>query len=124
MPSATLLSATPLLPAAPGIADDLRFYTEQLGFTVVWQHGTGAGVRRGDVAFTLVESTNRNWAENASVSIATDDLDALYEEYRTINAPGARVGPLEMKSWGRREFHMILPSGVCFQFYQRAEPSP
>ena len=30
-----------------------------------------------------------------------------------------RVGPLEQKSWGWREFHMIVPSGVCYQFYQR-----
>jgi len=52
--------------------------------------------------------------ENASFSIGVSNLDALYEEYRGIPA---RVGPLEMKSWGRREFHMIVPSGVCFQFY-------
>jgi hypothetical protein len=24
-----------------------------------------------------------------------------------------------MKAWGRREFHMIVPSGVCLQFYVR-----
>ena len=44
-----------------------------------------------------------------------DDLDALYAEYRNVSA---KVGPLEMKIWGRREFHMILPTGVCLQFYQ------
>ena len=42
-------------------------------------------------------------------------LDALYAEYR--GAP-ARVGPLEIKPWGRREFHMIVPSGVCLQFHE------
>jgi hypothetical protein len=41
---------------------------------------------------------------------------ALYAEYRVV---AAQVGPLELKGWGRREFHMILPSGVCFQFYRR-----
>jgi hypothetical protein len=71
------------------------------------------------VSFNLVESDNVNWAENASCSIGVDDLDALHEEYRGARA---RVGPLEMKSWGRREFHMVVPSGVCFQFYQ-AEPA-
>jgi hypothetical protein len=44
------------------------------------------------------------------------DLDALYDEYRGI---AAQVGPLEMKFWGRREFHMIVPSGVCLQFYEQ-----
>jgi hypothetical protein len=76
-----------------------------------------AGVRRGDVHFNLVESADRAWAENASASIGVDDLDALYEEYRGV---AARVGPLETKSWGRREFHMILPSGVCLQYFQSA----
>jgi hypothetical protein len=62
-----------------------------------------------------VQNSNREWAENASVSIGVDDLDAMYREYRRVEA---KVGPLEMKSWGRREFHMALPSGVCLQFYQ------
>jgi hypothetical protein len=119
MTSATFHAATPLLPAAPSLAEDLRFYTEELGFNVIWQVGSMAGIRRGAVAFNLVESDNHNWAENASCSIGVDDLDALYEEYRGV---AARVGPLEMKSWGRREFHMVAPSGVCFQFY-RIEPA-
>jgi len=114
-----LRSVTPLLPAGPSLANDLRFYTGQLGFTVEWEGGGMAGIRRGDVAFNLVQNDNRAWAENASASIGVDDLDALYAEYRT--ARSARVGPLEMKSWGRREFHMVLPSGVCLQFYQATQ---
>ena len=74
-----------------------------------------AGVRRGRVSFNLVRSSNGEWADNASASIGVDDLDALYREYQGV---AARVGPLEMKSWGRREFHMVLPSGVCLQFHQ------
>jgi hypothetical protein len=43
-------------------------------------------------------------------------VDALHDEYaRRGVAPGA----LEMKPWGRREFHVITPSGVCFQFYEK-----
>jgi hypothetical protein len=61
-----------------------------------------------------VENNNREWIENSSYSIGVSDLDALYEEFRKSSA---RVGPLEVKAWGRREFHMIVPSGVCFQFY-------
>jgi hypothetical protein len=117
MSTPRLLSATPLLPAAPSLAEDLAFYTEELGFRIVWQAGTGAGIERGTVAFNLVESDDRHWAENASCSIGVDDLDALYEEYRNVRA---RVGPLEMKAWGRREFHMVVPSGVCLQFYQKS----
>lgn len=112
---ATLVTVTPLLPAGPSLPEALRFYAEQLGFAVIWHDGGMAGVRRGPVEFNLVQNGDRHWAENTSLSIGVDDLDALYEEYRAIDA---RVGPLEVKSWGRREFHVVLPSGVCFQFYQ------
>jgi catechol 2,3-dioxygenase-like lactoylglutathione lyase family enzyme len=106
-----------LVPAGPDIAQAVAFYTEQLGFTVTWQGGGMAGVKRGGVELNLVQSTDRAWAENASASIGVSDLDALYAEYRGV---AAKVGALEPKPWGRREFHMILPSGVCLQFYQAA----
>ena len=117
MPKAQFQSVTPLVPAGPHLADDLRFYTEELGFEIAWQGGNMAGVRRGNIAFNLVESDNRNWFENASASLGVDDLDALHEEY-SASCTSTRVGRLEMKGWGRREFHMILPSGVCLQFFQ------
>jgi catechol 2,3-dioxygenase-like lactoylglutathione lyase family enzyme len=114
----TLLSITPLIPAGPDLDTGVRFFTEEMGFTLIWSGGNMAGVRRGQVEFNLVQNSDKAWAENTSASIGVDDLDALYAEYR--NASG-QVGPLEVKSWGRREFHMILPSGVCLQFYERAQ---
>jgi hypothetical protein len=113
--SASLRSITPLIPAGGSLADALAFFTARMGFTVSWQSGGMAGIRRDGVAFNLVVNENRTWADNASFSIGVSDLDALYGEYRGIPA---RVGPLEEKAWGRREFHMILPSGVCLQFYE------
>ena len=106
----TFRSITPLVPAGGDFAEALAFYTQQLGFVVEWQGEEMAGVRRGTVALNLVQNTNRVWAENASASIGVDDLDALYAEYRGIPA---QVGSLELKPWGRREFHLVLPSGVC-----------
>lgn len=114
--SPALLSVTPMIPTGGSLADALEFYTRHMGFSIVWQAGGGAGIQRDTVSFTLVENANREWAENASFSIGVSDLDALYREY--ASGP-ARVGPLEIKPWGRREFHMIVPSGVCLQFYQR-----
>ena len=110
------LSITPLIPTGGSLAEAVNFYQDQMGFTVVWQ-GTGmAAIRRDAIAFNLVENSNRDWADNTSFSIGVSDLEALYAEYRGLPA---RIGPLEMKSWGRREFHMIVPSGVCLQFYQQ-----
>ena len=106
---------TTLVPAGPSLAEALVYYENQLGFTRVWASANSAGVRRGDVELILVENDNPQWAENSSVGFGVDDLSALFEEYKSIDA---RVGPLERKSWGRVEFHMIIPSGVCFQFHQ------
>ncbi|MFN7947496.1 MAG: hypothetical protein U0Z53_19260 [Blastocatellia bacterium] len=108
-------SDTPLIPAGPDLAAALVFYTDGMGFSIVWQGESMAGIERDNVAFNLVVNENREWAENASFSIGVSDLDGLYEEYRQLPA---QVGPLEMKAWGRREFHLIVPSGVCWQFYQ------
>ena len=110
----TFLSITPMIPAGGSLADALKFYREQMGFKVTWQSEGGAGIARDDVSFNLVVNDNKEWADNSSYSIGVSDLDALYAEYRGI---AARVGPLEMKFRGRREFHMIVPSGVCLQFY-------
>jgi hypothetical protein len=111
---ASLLSVTPMIPTGGTLAEALKFYTEQMGFSVSWSGDTGAGIVRDNVSFNLVTNDNREWIENSSYSIGVSDLDAIYEEYRKLPA---RVGPLEVKSWGRREFHMIVPSGVCLQFY-------
>jgi catechol 2,3-dioxygenase-like lactoylglutathione lyase family enzyme len=116
MSKATFLSITPMIPSGGSLADALAFYQEQMGFSVLWEAGGMAGIGRDDVCFNVVENDNRLWAENASFSIGVSNLDALYQEYRGI---AARVGPLETKAWGRREFHMIAPSGVCLQFYGR-----
>jgi len=110
-----LLSVTPLVPAGADLVEAIRFYTDELGFAIVWEGGEMAGVRRGRVEFNLVKNSDHEWAANASASIGVDGLDALHEEYRKSSA---QVGPLEVKSWGRREFHMILPSGVCLQFFE------
>ena len=110
-------SLTPMIPAGESVAEALAYFTAKLGFTVVWQDDDGAGVKRGAIAFNLVRNTDRHWAENCSCSIAVSDLDALHGEYRGV---GLRLGALDIKPWGRREFHMILPTGVCLQFYQSA----
>lgn len=115
---AQLRSVTPLIPAGPDLEAGVRFFIDELGFSLTWKGGNMAGVQRGDVTFNLVQNSDIAWAENSSASIGTDDLDSLYTEYRKSSA---RVGALEMKAWGRREFHMILPTGVCLQFFAAAD---
>ena len=106
----------PLIPTGGTLTDALDFYTAQLGFDVASQWESGAVIRRGSVSFMLVPNNNREWADNSSFSIGVSDLDALHEE---LVCRGVAIGPLEVKFWGRREFHMIVPSGVCLQFFQQ-----
>ena len=105
-----------MIPTGCSLAEALQFYVGELGFVVQWQSPNMAGIQRDAVAFNLVENHTRAWLENCSHSIGVSDLDGLYEQYRGTSA---RVGPLEIKPWGRREFHLIAPSGVCLQFYQQ-----
>ncbi|MCX6849088.1 MAG: hypothetical protein NTY98_09235 [Verrucomicrobia bacterium] len=114
---ATFHSITPMIPTCGSLAESLSFYAEHMGFSILWQGDGMAGIERDGVSLNLVVNDNQNWADNASFSIGVSDLDSLYNEYQAIPA---RVGPLELKPWGRLEFHLIAPSGVCFQFYQRA----
>jgi catechol 2,3-dioxygenase-like lactoylglutathione lyase family enzyme len=116
----TFLSVAPLIPTGGPIDESVAFFTKHMGFAVLWQGGNMAGIRRGEIIFLLVENSNREWADNASFSIGVSDLDALYAEYKNVPA---NVGPLEEKCWGRREFHMVIPSGVCLQFFQHEKQS-
>jgi len=107
-------NVTPLIPAGPDLQSALDLY-QRMGFSIEWHDGNGAGIKRGSVHFNLVRNDNREWASNASFSIAVSDLRSLYEEFRNLPAT---VGPLETKPWGRVEFHLIIPPGVCLQFYE------
>ena len=115
---ATFVTATPMIPAGPSLEEALRLYVGHMGFHVTWQAPGAAGIEREGVSFNLVQNSDRQWAENCSVSIGVHDLVGLYYEYADL--PG-RVGPMEVKAWGRNEFHVILPSGVCLQFYEAEE---
>ncbi|GMV29193.1 MAG: hypothetical protein AMXMBFR59_13180 [Rhodanobacteraceae bacterium] len=114
---ARLQTVTPLLPAGASLDAALALYVGGLGFALVWRDGDMAGIARDGVAFNLVVNSETAWAGNASFSIGVDGLEALHAEYRMLPL---RVGPLEVKPWGRREFHLIVPPGVCLQFHAAA----
>lgn len=112
----TFDSVTPLVPAGPSLEEALRLWVGHLGFHVTWQGPNMAGIERDGVSFNLVQSDDSHWAENSSYSIGVHGLVALYDAW--VASVPARIGALERKPWDRVEFHMILPSGVCLQFYE------
>ncbi len=107
-----------MIPSGGDLGEALAFFVDHMGFEVTWQDDTMAGIAREDIAFNVVHNTNREWADNASFGIIVTDLAGLHRKYARLPAT---VGPLEVKPWGRLEFHVILPSGVCFQFYEEEE---
>jgi hypothetical protein len=111
----SLRNIVPLIPSGADFDAELAFFVDQKGFRVLWRDEGIAGIARDNIAFNLVQNNTEAWAENASFSIGVSDLTSLHQEY--LHLP-ARVGPLEVKPWGRREFHVIVPSGVCLQFYE------
>jgi hypothetical protein len=115
-------SVTPLVPAGPSMDEALRLWVGHLGFHVTWQGPNMAGIERDGVAFNLVQSDDRQWAENSSYSIGVHGLVALYDAW--VASVPARIGALERKPWDRVEFHMVLPSGVCLQFYESVPHDP
>lgn len=115
MTKPSFLAITPLIPAGPDLDAAVDFYVDQLGFSIAWRSDQMAGIERDRVSFNLVRNTNMEWAENSSFSIGVSDLNELYQHYHQIPA---RIGPLEVKPWGRLEFHLIVPPGIALQFYQ------
>jgi len=112
-----LLAVVPLVPAGPDLEEAIGFYVGQLGFSLTWRAGDMAGIKRGHVELNLVANTDPGWLANASFGMAVDDLEGFFAECQGTTG---RIGPLEVKAWGRREFHLIVPSGVCLQFFERS----
>ncbi len=103
--------AIPVLPA-----DDLSvakdFYTGKLGFEVAFEASedgrTGLlGVRRGTIEIT-VDCPMPGHGREACVSLAVDDADAYYEEWRKHVEI---LRPPKNEEWGARTFDLLDPSG-------------
>jgi uncharacterized glyoxalase superfamily protein PhnB len=82
-----------------------------------------AGVERDEVVIHLKRSDEpdpsrafKRQGEHLDAYVTVEDVDALYEEYRSRGVPFAR--PLETTAWGTREFVVIDPDGYILYFGQ------
>ena len=103
--------AIPILPA-----DDLRvareYYVDRLGFRVRFEATDDGkegllGLERGTIWLTL-DSPMSGHGREACVSLAVDDADAYYDEWKS------RVEirrPPRNEAWGARTFDVIDPFG-------------
>lgn len=92
------------------IQDSLHYYVDVLGFKKDWDWGeppTFASVSRDEVCIFFCEGAQGQ--SGTWMSIFVDNVDALYEEYKTRGAR-IRQAPTNF-SWGMREMNIEDPDG-------------
>ena len=95
-------------------AVSMDYYIQKLGFTKKWDWGappTFGCVTRGDVDIFLCQGAQGQ--SGVWMSIFTDDVDALHEEYKKSGAT-IRQPPTNMP-WGTREMNIQDPDGHRFR---------
>ncbi len=90
----------------------LAFY-EQLGFQTTYRDEDFAIVERDKVSLHLNYFQDLPTGKHSVCWIASTDIDALYQQYRPVEA---RQAPLQTQPWGFKEFTMNDPSGNLIIF--------
>jgi predicted enzyme related to lactoylglutathione lyase len=113
----TLNSSIPILPAVN--LDESVAYFQRLGFTVGYDDGNYAIVRREGAEVHFFTHRELNPLENdAGCYFRVTEIDALF---MAVREAGAKIiGPLETKPWGQREFTLIDPSHNLLRFGEGA----
>lgn len=100
-----------------------RFY-ETLGFEKVLD-GEVAIFNAGSGGFILQRNYQKEWAENFTMQLMVDDLDAWWAHVSGLNLPGTfGVQPPKAPAtqpWGLRVAYVIDPSGVLWHVAQRRD---
>ncbi len=105
----------PVIPVAP-YADGVAFYRDVLGFSVLFEEGTYAGLRRDDVELHL-SGYGADTAGSCVVRLqvhGVDDLFAALEPRVTVDEP------LETRPWGTRQFTIHDQSENHLTFVEEA----
>lgn len=102
--------AIPTLPTLD-LDETLGFYA-RLGFGVAFRQtepDVYAIVRRDEIEIHFWGCSDRHVAENSGCYVRVEDAQALFDEFRGKGIE--RLGAIDDRPWGMREFHVIDPSG-------------
>jgi len=111
----------PVLPVRDVVAS-LQYYVEKLGFEIAFaddQHKPMyAGITRDGIEIHLQWHDGANWKQMnvSSLRFVIQDIEALYEEYKTKNVFHKQTS-LKETSWGTREFAFFDPDRNGLTFY-------
>ncbi|WP_298820164.1 bleomycin resistance protein [Chloroflexus sp.] len=95
----------------------LEFYQHKMGFTVQFNYGDYAAIRRDTVEIHLWICEDKYIAEHTACRIAVDNIEALYAEYRQAGVIHPN-GMLEEKPWGGKEFVALDRDGNGLFFFE------
>jgi 2-C-methyl-D-erythritol 4-phosphate cytidylyltransferase len=105
----------------------LRFYRD-LGFTVGYNDGKLALIRRGRLAFLLQDFYVPVHAGNFMMHMAVDELAPWVEAGARLAAQyatdGVRASTAEQRPWGLRDMTLIDPTGVLWRIAERSGSPP
>jgi len=112
-----ITSAIPKLPFIDR-QQTINFYITQLGCTMLADYG--------DYFIINIDSAELHFFSYPTLVPASSDfmiylrvdngIEALYEKWKTAELP--RLGKLELKPWGQKEFPLIDPNGTLLTFGQ------
>lgn len=110
-------SAIPVL-ASLSITESVAFYTQRLGFAVIFEQSEYAILRREGAELHFWLCAERYIAEHTSCYLRVENTQLLYEEFL---AKGLNVQPPTERDWGMKELYVIDPHGNLLRFGQ---PTP
>lgn len=114
-----ITSVVPKLPFIDKQAT-LDFYVGQLAFKLTADHGDYMILHKGPVelhffAYPALEPDKSDFMIYLRVD---EDIEGLYEQYKSMTPALKRLGRLETKPWGLKEFPLIDPNGTLLTFGQ------
>ncbi len=117
MPRQMITSVVPKLPFIDK-QETLDFYVQQLGFELLSGYGDYVIVRRdGAELHFFAYPTLLPAKSDFMIYLRVDTgIEALYQQLEKLKLD--RLGRLELKPWGQKEFPVIDPNGTLLTFGQ------
>lgn len=114
-----ITSAIPKLPFIDK-QQTLDFYVNQLGFVLGSDYGDYLILRTDSIELHFFSyPTLDPGKSDFMIYLRIDrDIEKLYEKFSKMNPPLKRLGKLESKPWGQKEFPLIDPNGTLLTFGQ------
>lgn len=108
---------------AKNFALSKQFY-QDMGFTMASEGGGVAYFHYAHASFLLQDFCADNLAENFMMHLLVQDVDAWWDNIHhsgIIQTYGVKVWPIQLQSWGMRDFCITDPSGVLWRIGQNVD---